>query len=87
MNKETNPPHDKLAVREALYNSKLRIAALTPEYNCRFIMPGYVEYEVKILHGIHTDLPDIAKIINSYKKPRIFKLDELTKSLYVWWRT
>ena len=86
MNKETTPPHDQPAFREALYYSKLRVATLTPEYNCRFIMPGYVDKEVKILHGKHTDLPEIAKKINSYKKKRIFMLNQSTKSLYLWWR-
>jgi len=78
--------HDQPAFREALYHSNLRVATLTPEYNCRFVMPGYVDKEVKILHGRHTDLPAIAKKINSYKKQRIFLLNKLTKSLYLWWR-
>ncbi|MGD1716608.1 hypothetical protein [Dapis sp. BLCC M172] len=79
--------HDQPSFREALYHSNLRVATLIPEYNCRFVMAGYVDREVKILHGRHTNLPAIAKRINSYKKQRIFKIDESTKNLYVWWRT
>lgn len=86
MNKEINFFYDKLVVREVLYYSKFRIVVLMLEYNCRFIMLGYVEYEVKIFYGRYIDLLVIVKIINLYKKLRIFKLDELIKSLYVWWR-
>lgn len=50
-------------------------------------MPGFVDGEVKILHGRHRDLPAIAKRINSYKNKRIFMLNKSTESLYVWWKT
>lgn len=56
--------HDQPALRKALYNSSLRMATLTPEYNCRFNMPGYVHGKVKILHGRHPDILGVAKVIN-----------------------
>src|SRR5271166_2514080 len=40
---------DQPTFREALYCSKLRIATLTSEYNCRFNFPGFVHHKVKIL--------------------------------------
>ncbi len=65
---------DQPSFREALYNSNLRVTTLTPEYNCRFIMPGYVDRTVKILHGRHPDLPLVAKTINAETKQRIYKI-------------
>ena len=43
--------HDQGALRAALYRSRLRIATLPPEYNCRFTKPGFVDGPVKIFHG------------------------------------
>ncbi|NER01847.1 MAG: TIGR01627 domain-containing protein [Okeania sp. SIO3C4] len=67
-----NPPNpDQPTFREALYYSKLRIATLAPEYNCRFPFPGAVSGIVKILHGRHENLPLVAEKINSGKRLRI----------------
>jgi hypothetical protein len=60
-----NPTHDQATLRRALFESDARIATLPPEYNCRFIFPGYVEENVKILHGSDRDLADLCKKINS----------------------
>jgi hypothetical protein len=84
MKKHPEPPHDQPAFREALYKSQLRIATLTPEYNCRFIMPGFVDKKVKILHGRHSNLPEVAKKINSNLKKRIFLLNKENQKLDVW---
>ncbi|MBL1209302.1 hypothetical protein [Geminocystis sp. GBBB08] len=66
---------DQPTFREAIYNSKLRIATLTPEYNCRFITPGFVNKTVKILHGRHFDLLSIAEKINASNQRRIYYMD------------
>ena len=43
--------NDQGTFREALYRSRLRVATLPPEYNCRFSAPGFVDGPVRILHG------------------------------------
>jgi len=58
--------------REALYQSDLRVATLTPEYNCRFYRPGFVHRKVKILHGRHPDLQAVAVAINADTGQRVF---------------
>ncbi|MCB9079345.1 MAG: hypothetical protein H6631_17220 [Anaerolineaceae bacterium] len=62
---------DQPAFRQALYESNLRIAILTPEYNCRFIFPGYAHGAVKLLHGRHLKLPRVASTLNETMEPRI----------------
>lgn len=42
-------------------NENFRMYIMPPEYNCRFIMPCFLNGRVKILHGRN---PDMAKIIN-----------------------
>jgi hypothetical protein len=53
--------NDQTSFREALYDSDLRIATLTPEYNYRFHKRLCINGSLKILHGRHPDLPLIAK--------------------------
>jgi lipopolysaccharide biosynthesis glycosyltransferase len=64
--------HDQPSLRWALYASSLRIATLTPEYNCRFIFPSYISHKVKILHGRDSDLIALAKQINANLGKRVF---------------
>lgn len=67
---------DQPAFREALYYSNLKFVTMKPEYNCRFIFPGYVYSKVKILHGRHSDLPAVADAINEkFDERRTFYLD------------
>ena len=66
---------DQSAFREALFKSKLKFCTLTPEYNYRFIFPTFAQSEVKILHGRHPNLPEIASQINSKLVCRTSKLD------------
>jgi len=56
---------DQPTLREALYCSDLRVATLPPEYNCRFSLPGFVDGQVKILHGKSLHLPEFAAAINA----------------------
>ncbi len=58
---------DQFSLRPVLYKSDLRIATLTPEYNCLFHNIPFVFGEVKILHGRAPDLPEIASKINAKK--------------------
>lgn len=65
---------DQPALREALYYSRLRIATLTPEYNCRFQASGFVCGDVKILHG-YTEAqhyPAVVQALNQHTNARLF---------------
>lgn len=69
--KEETVP-DQPAFREALYHAEdIRISTLPPEYNCRFEMGGYVEGAVKVLHGRHSNLQRVARLINQRSKGRV----------------
>ena len=68
-------PHDQPSFREALYRSELRIATLSPEYNCRFAYPVFASGTIKILHGRHENLSTIAESINKNIKRRVFLLE------------
>jgi hypothetical protein len=64
---------DQASFRAAVYLSELRIAALPPEYNCRFPFPTSVCGEVKILHG-HAEpaqLEQIGRLLNRKKGFRL----------------
>lgn len=64
--------NDQPAFRLALYKSKLRLATLPPEYNCRFNSPVRINGRVHILHGRHPNLPAVAQEINSHMGERVF---------------
>jgi hypothetical protein len=61
-----DPERDQLSFREVLYESDVRMTVLSPEYNCRFNFPMYLDGPAKILHGRHESLSyeDIAEILN-----------------------
>lgn len=70
--------NDQPFFREAAFCSDVRIATLTREYNCKFRGQGYLNGEVKILHG-HVDLklePEFveraARALNASSKPRVY---------------
>ena len=69
------PLHDQAAFRTSFYPSSLRLATLTPEYNCRFIFPTYVQGRVKILHGRTPNLEASALKVNNSEQPRILIWD------------
>lgn len=62
---------DQPAFREALYHSDVDFYVLPPEYNCRFIYPGYVYGDVKILHGRHPDMEKMAEVLNADAEFRV----------------
>lgn len=63
---------DQPTFREGVYKSDLRIATLTPEYNCRFVFPVFINRKVKIMHGRHPNLPALARFINKKTGNRVF---------------
>lgn len=67
--------NDQPPFREALYNSDVSFTILPSEYNCRFIYPGYLSGEVKILHGRHPNMEEMAKALNEETDRRVFTGD------------
>lgn len=63
--------NDQPTFREAVYNSRVRVASLTSEYNCRFVSPGFSHNIVKILHGRHPNLQMISRAINATTSRRV----------------
>lgn len=70
--------NDQPFFRVAAYESDVRIATLTREYNCKFRGQGYLNGPVKILHG-HVDLKfDVKQIgkaisvLNASTRPRVY---------------
>ncbi len=57
---------DQVPLRKLLYESDIRLATLTPEYNCRFNYGSMVSHTVKILHGRSKNLELVAQKINDY---------------------
>jgi hypothetical protein len=70
--------NDQPFFRAAAYSSPVRIATLTREYNCKFRGQGYLNGQVKILHG-HVDLQlkkefvgEAIAVLNASSKPRVY---------------
>lgn len=71
------------SMRKALYESDIRIATLTPEYNCMFRYPGHAVGKVKLFHGRlrpvdgpgageYFDAKTAVDVINQTEDPRVF---------------
>lgn len=70
---KTGQIDDQPALRRAVWHSGAKIAVLPPEYNFRFILPSFAgRGKVKILHGRHSDLPSLEKLVNRSGSPRVF---------------
>lgn len=70
--------NDQPFFRAAIYDSDVRVATLTREYNCKFRGQGYLNGTVKILHG-HVNLELRQKfvqkamsVLNASLKPRVY---------------
>ena len=59
------------ALRRALYQSSVRIAALPPEYNCRINFPGALHTPVKLIHGRPDSAQKTAALLNRKTLPRV----------------
>lgn len=69
---ESDRVHDQGSLREAVYHSEAKLATLPPEYNFRISYPGYLQGEVKILHGRDDDLAELARALNSVTIQRVY---------------
>jgi hypothetical protein len=76
--------NDQTALRQAVYTSSLRVATLTPEYNCRAGYAGFVSGQVKILHGRRFDPTRVAALLNRELTPRVYL--NFPESFQVWAR-
>lgn len=87
-------PYDQPAFRYAHFRSRLRLATLKPEYNCRFATYGEVAAPVRILHGRipgqvadRRAFEDLGRRINADVGPRVFvagRLIALDQSMRSW---
>lgn len=69
----TSPVHDQPAFRQAMWemSKKVNSTILTPEYNCRFIRPGFLHQTANILHGRDKYLSKIASFLNKSQRQRV----------------
>jgi hypothetical protein len=58
--------------RETLYKSNIRIATIPTEFNCRINFGGYLQDDVKVLHGDIDNPDEIIKVLNEYNMPRVY---------------
>lgn len=75
---------DEATLRELLYETKVQIAPVTSQYNCRFIEGGYVAGFVKILHR-HSPhrYETVAEVINQYTGQRVYIADRVIREVVV----
>ncbi len=70
--------NDQPFFRAAIYDSDVRVATLTREYNCKFRGQGYLNGTVKILHGhVNLELQEkfvekAMSVLNASRKPRVY---------------
>jgi hypothetical protein len=70
--------NDQPFFRAAVYETDVRMATLTREYNCKFRGQGYLAGPVKIVHGhvdLKFDLEQIGKaiaVLNASSRPRVY---------------
>jgi hypothetical protein len=62
--KQLGADRDQISFREVLYESNVSFTTLTPEYNCRFSFPLFLDGRAKILHARHSDLDFVEGLIN-----------------------
>jgi hypothetical protein len=76
-------PHDQPSFRQALYESDIRFATLTPEFNCMVRYPGHVRNRVRMCHArlldiqtpgsnISINVPKAAETLNAHDTHRLF---------------
>lgn len=71
-NNDQGPLRDAL-ISHLINAETFRIYIMPPEYNCRFIMPCFLNGAVKILHGRNPDIHKVAADINARTGMRLWK--------------
>jgi hypothetical protein len=66
-------PADQPAFRRCLWDKRLPIYVLGPEYNYRLKVPGMLVERVSIIHGRHRDVEKVGRILNAKTGTRVFK--------------
>jgi len=64
---------DQAAFRRALWESRLSLYVLSPEYNYRSIFPGRLVGQAKIIHGRSTNYEKLAANLNAVAGPRVLR--------------
>ena len=84
-NKEMWPHgmHEQPTLRQALFESNLKVYILPPEYNFRTIFPNFAGGKIHMLHGRMKKLERFKKSINTTEFPRVISPDEQTGSFYI----
>jgi hypothetical protein len=87
---------DQPAFRAAAYYSRIRIATITFEYNCRFPYFGYASGSIKLLHGREflmsfsaKELDRVAEALNAASTPRVYVAGDvlnLARARFPWTR-
>ena len=77
-NKDQDDGNDQGPLRDAMIshlinNENFRMYIMPPEYNCRFILPCFLNGRVKILHGRNPDLAKIVADINAREGMRLWR--------------
>ena len=63
-NSERYRNNDQGPLREALWNTNVRLGIVPPEYNCRWGFGGFHKYPVRVLHG-RGDYEAVCKVLST----------------------
>lgn len=80
--RELGADRDQISFREELYRSSAAFTTLTPEYNCRFSFPVYLQGSAKILHAHHSNFEFAEAVLNSESHRRTLQPWMTTASLW-----
>ncbi|XCN73758.1 MAG: hypothetical protein Q3M24_03100 [Candidatus Electrothrix aestuarii] len=74
LQKDRGSYRDQHSLRDALYRSSVRLYILPQEYNFRTICPNFAgkHCNVKIIHGRHADIEQLAQTLNRNIEARVF---------------
>jgi len=64
--------HNQPSLRQAVYESDIRLATLPLEYNCRIGWNGFLNDSVRILHGHMPDPVLFERQVNEYTDKRLY---------------
>lgn len=68
---------DEPYLRIAMYEKDVKFSILPWEYNCVFLLPGFLLRKPKVLHGKVDRIKPIAKVMNANNLPKIYTGEKL----------